>query len=322
MDPRRVVVVVYPGLQSLDAVGPIEVFATANREAGRPEYAIEVAAPSGPTVTAMSGVVLGVDHRVRNLRGSLDTLVVVGGDGTVDAMRDRALVEGIRRLAGRARRVTSVCSGAFLLAEAGLLDGRRATTHWSVCDTLASRYPAVRVDADPIFVRDGNIYTSAGVTAGMDLALALVEEDLGRDLALAVARRLVLFLRRPGNQSQFSAQLAAQIAARDTLRDVQQWIAEHPDSDLSVMAMAARAGMSERNFARCFKDEVGVTPGRYVETVRIEVARRLLEDTDASIAAVARTSGFGTPETLRRVFLRALRTGPSEYRRRFRADAA
>jgi transcriptional regulator GlxA family with amidase domain len=267
-------------------------------------------------------VVFGVDHRLSGVRGDIDTLMVAGGDGTAEALGDRALIDGVLRLAGRSRRVTSVCSGAFILAEAGLLDGRRATTHWSWCDALAARYPAITVEPDPIFVRDGNVSTSAGVTAGMDLALALVEDDLGRDIALAVARRLVLFLRRPGNQSQFSAQLAAQVAHRDTLRDVQQWISDHPETDLSVADMAERAGMSERNFARCFKDEVGVTPGRYVEGVRLEVARRLLEDTDDSVARVATASGFGTAETMRRVFLRSLRTGPMEYRRRFRADAA
>jgi transcriptional regulator GlxA family with amidase domain len=320
--PRRIVVVVYPGIQSLDAVGPVEVFSTANREAGRTAYTTEIVATTGPMVRAMSGLELGVDHRLRGLRGALDTLVVAGGDGTVEAIQDGALLDGVRRLAGRARRVTSVCSGAFILAEAGLLDGRRATTHWSVCELLAQRYPSITVEPDPIFVRDGNVYTSAGVTAGMDLALALVEDDLGRDIALAVARRLVLFLRRPGNQSQFSAQLAAQVAQRGTLQDVQQWIADHPDADLSVAKMAARAGMSERNFARCFRDEVGVTPGRYVEAARVEVARRLLEETDESVARVASSSGFGTAETMRRVFLRALRTGPTEYRRRFRADAA
>jgi transcriptional regulator GlxA family with amidase domain len=320
--PRRIVVVVYPEIQSLDAVGPIEVFSTANREARRTAYTTEVVATTGPTVRATSGVVLGVDHRLSGVRGELDTLIVAGGDGTVEAMSERALVDGVRRLAGRARRVTSVCSGAFILAEAGLLDGRRATTHWSVCELLAERYPSITVEPDPIFVRDGNVYTSAGVTAGMDLALALVEDDLGRDIALAVARRLVLFLRRPGNQSQFSAQLAAQVAHRDALRDAQQWIADHPDADLSVAAMAEHSGMSERNFARCFKDEVGVTPGRYVECVRLEVARRLLEETDESVARVAASSGFGTAETMRRVFLRSLRTGPLEYRRRFRTDAA
>jgi transcriptional regulator GlxA family with amidase domain len=322
MGPRRIVVVVYPGIQSLDAVGPIEVFSTANRELGRTAYATELVATSGSTIRASSGLTFGVDRRLSAVRGDIDTLVVVGGDGTVEAVQDRALLRGVRRLAARARRVTSVCTGAFVLAEAGLLDGRRATTHWGWCDLLADRYPAIRVESDPIFVRDGNVTTSAGVTAGMDLALALVEEDLGRDLALAVARRLVMFLRRPGNQSQFSAQLAAQVAHRDTLRDVQQWIADHPNDELTVVTMAERAGMSERNFARCFKEEIGVTPGRYVERVRLEMARRLLEDTDDTVAAVARASGFGTAETMRRVFLRALRTGPLEYRRRFRATAA
>jgi transcriptional regulator GlxA family with amidase domain len=322
MPARRIVVVVYPNLQSLDAVGPIEVFSTANREAGRAEYTTEVVATTGSTVRATSGIVLAVDHRLGGVRGDIDTLMVAGGDGTAEAMGDRPLIDGVLRLAGRSRRVTSVCSGAFILAEAGILDGRRATTHWSWCDALAERYPAVTVESDPIFVRDGNVYTSAGVTAGMDLALALVEDDLGRDIALAVARRLVLFLRRPGNQSQFSAQLAAQVAQRDTLRDLQQWIADHPAADLTVAMMAERAGMSDRNFARCFKDEVGVTPGRYVECVRIEVARRLLEESDETVARVATASGFGTAETMRRVFIRSLRIGPTEYRRRFRAHAA
>jgi transcriptional regulator GlxA family with amidase domain len=215
-----------------------------------------------------------------------------------------------------------VCSGAFVLAEAGLLDGRRATTHWSVCDALARRYPAVTVDPDPIFVRDGNVITSAGVTAGMDLALALVEDDLGRDVALAVARRLVLFLRRPGSQSQFSAQLAGQIAERDPLRDAQRLIAERPDADLSVAALARHVGMSERNFARCFRDEVGLTPARYVEQARVETARRLLEETDDGVEAVARRAGFGTAETMRRTFLRVVRTSPNDYRQRFRRRTA
>jgi transcriptional regulator GlxA family with amidase domain len=233
-------------------------------------------------------------------------------------MRDPKLLIGIARLARNARRITSVCSGAFLLAEVGLLDGKRATTHWSACDILARSYPAVDVDPDPIYLRDGNVWTSAGVTAGMDLALALVEDDLGRDTALAIARRLVLFLRRPGNQSQFSAQLAAQTADRDGLRQVQRWVADHPDADLAVSALAQRAGMSERHFARSFRDEIGVTPARYVEQVRVEAARRLLEETDEGVEAVARRCGFGTSETLRRSFLRLLQLSPAEYRRRFR----
>jgi transcriptional regulator GlxA family with amidase domain len=212
-----------------------------------------------------------------------------------------------------------VCSGAFVLAQAGLLDGRRATTHWRACDLLARSFPLVQVEADPIYVRDGNVFTSAGVTAGMDLALAMVEDDHGRDVALAIARRLVLFLRRPANQSQFSAPLRAQLAERDGIREAQRLVDEHPEGDCSVAALARAATMSERNFARCFTAEVGITPARYVERVRVETARRLLEDTDQSVEQVAAAAGFGTSETMRRTFLRTVRTTPTEYRRRFRA---
>lgn len=243
----------------------------------------------------------------------------MGGDGTYQAVSDQDLISEVGRLAASARRVTSVCSGAFVLAQAGLLDGRRATTHWRACELLARTFPLVTVEPDPIYVRDGNVYTSAGVTAGMDLALALVEDDHGRDLALSIARRLVLFLCRPGNQSQFSAQLHTQIAERDGLREAQRHVAEHPGDDCSVAALARIAAMSERNFARCFTAEVGVTPARYVERTRVETARRLLEDTDEGVEAVAAACGFGTAETMRRTFLRLLRTNPTEYRRRFRA---
>jgi transcriptional regulator GlxA family with amidase domain len=317
--PRRTVVVVFDGMQSLDVTGPVEVLSTANRETGVEHYRFEVVSSSGADVTASSGLRFGVDAAVGDVRGAIDTLVIAGGDGVVDAMLDTRLVTAVRRLAQRARRVTSVCSGAFILAEAGLLDGRRATTHWLVCDTLARRYPQIDVDPDPIFVRDGNVITSAGVTAGMDLALALVEDDLGRDVSLAVARRLVVFLRRPGSQSQFSAQLAGQLAQRDPLRDAQQIIAERPDADLSVAALARHVGMSERNFARCFRDEVGMTPARYVEQARIETARRLLEETDDGVEAVARAAGFGTAETMRRTFVRVLHINPNDYRKRFAA---
>ncbi len=321
MAARRVVVVVYPDIQSLDVTGPVEVFSMSNREHDGDGYRIEVVAATNAPVRTSSGLTLHVDAAIGDVRGPIDTLVVSGGDGVATAIFDAHLVKEVRRLAKTARRVTSVCSGAFLLAEAGLLDGRRATTHWSACDAMASRYPAVTVDPDPIFVRDGNVATSAGVTAGMDLALALLEEDLGRDIALAVARRLVLFLRRPGTQSQFSAQLAGQVAERDPLRDAQRHIADHPDADLSVAALARHVGMSERNFARCFRDEVGMTPARYVEQARVETARRLLEETDDGVTAVARRAGFGTAETMRRTFLRHVRTSPNDYRRRFRAAA-
>lgn len=227
----------------------------------------------------------------------------------------------------------SVCTGAILLAEAGLLDGRRATTHWAYCDKLARDHPSVEVDPDPIYVRDGHVATSAGVTAGIDLALALVEEDLGREFALGIARHLVVFLRRPGNQAQFSAQLAAQTARREPLREVQlgapptplrQWgrITEHPGGDLSVETLAARARLSPRHFARAFQAETGMTPGRYVDRVRLEHARRLLEDTSDGVEEISRACGYGTPEAMRRAFVKALGTAPAEYRRRFRPASA
>ncbi len=320
---RDVVMVVYPRIQTLDVVGPAEVLAAANDHVGRAEYRTTIAARDpDDVVSSSSGLRLGVDRALARVSGPIDTLMVVGGQGTELAARDARLIAEISRLAAVSRRVTSVCSGAFLLAQAGLLDGRRATTHWQYCDVLAELFPAVTVDPDPIFVRDGNVITSAGVSAGMDLALALVEDDLGHDVALAVARRLVLFLRRPGNQSQFSTHLQTQVADRNALRDLQTWIAEHPDTELTVAALARRAGLSERHLARVFRDEVGLTPARYVERVRLEVARRRLEESDDPIEIVAAHCGFGTTETMRRTFLRALRTTPSEYRRRFRAGAA
>ena len=307
----QVVIVAFEGVQSLDVTGPAEVFAAA----GTP---VAVVTTDGAPIRTSSGIGLVPDADLAGAPTPIDTLVVAGGDGTPAAVADRDLVAWIRATAPRCRRVTSVCSGAFLLAEAGLLDGRRATTHWSVCDVLARRHPAVTVDPEPIYVRDGNVWTSAGVTAGMDLALALVEDDLGRDEALRIARRLVLFLRRPGNQAQFSAQLSAQAAGRGGLREVQRWAAEHPEADLSVEALAARAGMSPRHFARCFTAEVGTTPAKYVEGVRLEAARRLLEESDVGIDGVARACGFGTAETMRRAFVRSLHLAPSEYRARFK----
>ena len=215
--------------------------------------------------------------------------------------------------------MTSVCTGAFLLAEAGMLDGCRATTHWASCDELARRHPEVEVETDPIFVRDGNVITSAGVTAGMDLALSLVEEDLGREVALETARWLVLFLKRPGGQAQFSAQLAAQMADREPLRELQQWLPDNLGEDLSIPALARRACMSERNFARAFRAETGMTPAAYVEAARVERARRELETTDLPVDAVAARCGFGTVETMRRAFGRRMGVNPAAYRERFAA---
>jgi transcriptional regulator GlxA family with amidase domain len=309
---RRVVIVAFPSFQSLDVIGPAEVFAQAG-------YATELVAADTQPIRASNGLRLLPDRPLERCRGEIDTLVVAGGTGVREAARDERLVSWLRLAARRSRRVTSVCTGAFLLARAGLLEGRRATTHWMACDALARGYPSIEVDPDPIFVRDGNVYTSAGVTAGIDLALALVEEDLGRQAALEVARNLVLFVRRPGGQAQFSATLAGQSADRPGIRELQAWIAEHLDHDLSVTALAERAFMSPRNFARVFAREVGAPPGAYVESVRVERARTLLETTGLQIDEVARRCGFGTVETLRRAFGRRVRVSPSDYRRRFAA---
>jgi len=314
----------YPGAQMLDITGPLEVFARSARflvEQGLradPVYEVEVvAAQTGPVKTS-SGVEILATRPLTAVRGPLDTLLVAGGVGSREALRSPLVLGFLRRMAPRARRLASVCTGAFLLAEAGLLNGRRATTHWAYCAELAKRYPQVLVESDPIFVRDGRIYTSAGVTAGMDLALGLVEEDLGRTLALAVARQLVLFLKRPGGQSQFSAQLAAQSAEREPLRDLQAWISEHPEADLGIERLARRVAMSPRNFARVFLREIGVTPAKFILRVRVEAARRRLEESRDDVEAVAATCGFGSAEVMRRAFLRTVRVSPSAYRSRFR----
>lgn len=315
--------VAFDGVQALDVVGPVEVFTRGGELAGDP-YAVEVVGPAGcDTVRTSSGMTWSVTRPLASVRGPIDTLVVAGGDGTAAAMADQALVGAITRVGGRARRVASVCTGAFLLAEAGFLAGRRATTHWDSCAALARRYQDVEVDPEPIFVRDGHVATSAGVTAGMDLALALVEDDHGREVALATARRLVMYVQRPGGQAQFSAPLRAQAAmGREPLRDVQRFVVEHPDTDCTIDALAARAAMSPRHFARTFTREVGSTPARWVEGVRVEAARLLLETTDRPVDAVAAATGFGTAETLRRAFVRRLHVAPTDYRKRFRKEPA
>ncbi|MEU4350552.1 GlxA family transcriptional regulator [Streptomyces sp. NPDC023838] len=316
MAQRTVLIVLFEDVQSLDVTGPMEVFTGAGHfaEAVGDEYLVRTASLDGGPVRSSSGLVLVPDSALDAAPGP-HTLLVPGGRGTRDP--DPALIGWLREHGPRAERLVSVCTGAALLAEAGLLDGRRATTHWAYCESLARRHPKVTVEPDPIYVRDGNVATSAGVTAGIDLSLALVEEDLGREAALAVARHLVVFLRRPGNQAQFSAQLSAQTARREPLREVQHWITEHPGADLSVEALAARARLSPRHFARAFQAETGTTPGRYVERVRVEHARRLLEDTADGVEEISRTCGYGTPEAMRRAFVRALGTAPAEYRRRF-----
>jgi transcriptional regulator GlxA family with amidase domain len=319
---RRVVIVAFPKVQALDVTGPAEVFSLAHRaQAAMPGrtagYDIELVTPDGEQVATSSGLRLVPHSSLEACRGRIDTLVVAGGLGVRDAAADERLIAWLRLAARRSRRVTSVCTGAFLLARAGLLDGRRATTHWAACAALARTFPTVEVESDPIFVRDGNVYSSAGVTAGIDLALALVEEDLGRRASADVARSLVLFVRRPGGQAQFSAGLAGQSAERPSLRELQDWMADNLDQDLSVAALAERAFMSQRNFARVFAREVGSTPAAYVESLRLERARTLLETTALQLDEVTLRCGFGTVETMRRAFGRRLHVSPGSYRDRF-----
>jgi transcriptional regulator GlxA family with amidase domain len=314
--PRRVVVVIFDRLQPLDAVGPIEVFDHVNTALGHRSYQIEVVAPQRGPVTSASSLTLTAPMALADVDGDLDTLVVAGGLGVYPLLRQVAVIDEIRRLAARSRRVTSVCTGAYLLAEAGLLDGRRVATHWMSCDDLQRRYPSLEVDPEPIFIRDGHVITSAGVTAGMDLALHLVEEDHGHELALEVARSLVLFLRRPGNQAQLSTVLDRQATSSQPLRDLQHWVLENLGDDLSVATLAAHVHQSPRTFARRFRDEVGLTPARWVEGLRLEEARRLLETTAEPVDQIARRCGLRA-ESIRRLFHRTLGVGPTEYRRRF-----
>ncbi|MFE3452105.1 GlxA family transcriptional regulator [Nonomuraea sp. NPDC059194] len=316
---RRVVIVVYEGFQLLDLAGPADVFALAGLLAGEDGYRVEVTAVRAGNVPAHNGIATAVATPLADIEGPIDTLVVAGGLTTMELLPDRELVDGIARLAGRSRRVTSVCSGALFLAEAGLLDGRRATTHWLAADALRRRYPRVEVDADPIYVKDGDVWTSAGVTAGIDLALALVAEDHGHRLAKDVACGLVVYLHRPGGQSQFSMPMSALQPRSEPLRELQAFIDANPADDLSVPALARHAGMSERHFSRVFTQQSGLSPGRYVERSRADAARRLLEITDHPLERVARETGLGTPETLYRVFHRHWRISPGAYRRRFQA---
>jgi transcriptional regulator GlxA family with amidase domain len=318
---RRVVMVAMPCAEVVEVDGALDIFYAANlvlENAGASDlgYQVEVVSPV-TTVREWAGLRLVADRSYRGVRGAIDTLIVTGVDEPDDARRDQDLVRWLARMAPRVRRVVGLCTGSFVLAEAGLLDGRRATTHWMFCNDLAERYSDITVERDPIYVRDHSVYTSAGSTAGLDLVLALVEEDLGRRVALQVAQRMVFFLKRPGGQAQFSALLSTQIAEREPFRDLQAWIVEHPDADLSVEALARRVAMSPRNFFRVFVRELGMTPGRFVERVRVEAARRLLEETARGIQDVAAASGFGSPETMRIAFRRTLGVSPKRYRSGF-----
>jgi transcriptional regulator GlxA family with amidase domain len=314
----RTAIFVYDGFQGLDVVGPLEVLhcARALREQSGgelPSYEPVTVGPSRAPVRSESGLQI-VPELALDEVGEVHTLLVPGGQGIAQRLTEPALVQGLRGLAARSTRLVSVCTGAFLLAGCGLLDGRRATTHWAYCDALQQLFPQVSVQRDVIFVRDEGVWTSAGVTAGMDVALALLEEDHGPELAQQVARWLVLFVRRAGGQPQVSAQLASQAADRPPVRALVDYIVEHPEADLAIPALARRCGMSVRNFARVFRAETGLSPARFVAQVRLDTARRLLEASDGNIDQVARRSGFGTAEALRRAFARALGKSPRAYR--------
>lgn len=320
---RRVVIAVFPDVDLLDVTGPAEVFAMANRETGgKAGYQVQLAGPTAGVVTTSAGVRLVADLSFAEVDGVLDTLLVPGAvemlpNGPVPRI-DPNVVTWLKTAAPMARRVASVCVGAHLLAAAGLLDGKTATTHWSTAERLAADHPKVKVDPDPIFVRCGRIWTGAGISACMDLSLALVAEDLGEEVALAVARQLVMYLKRQGGQSQFSVPLSQPPASRRDIDDLRMYIAEHLEDDLSAATLAARMSLSERQFARVFRQETGTTPAAYVEAARVEAARRMLESTDQPLDDVARASGLGSVETLHRALRRQIGIAPAAYRRRFR----
>jgi transcriptional regulator GlxA family with amidase domain len=314
--PRRVVVVAFDGVRFLDVVGPLEVFTVANEEGDH--YAARIATPGGRDVVTTTGTRLGADVALEDLADDdIDTLLVAGTPNWA-LMLAPEITRGVARLATSSRRIVSVCTGTFALAGAGLMDGRRAATHWRHAAALADLFPSTTVDPEALFVRDGNVFSSAGIAAGIDLALALVEDDLGAEAARRVAKVLVVFLQRPGGQSQFSPWTSARFVRNDQLRFALDAIALDPAGDHSLEAMAARASFSPRHLARLFDEQVGMTPARYVERVRIEAARTMLETGDEALAVVAKQSGFRSQETMRRAFLRELGVSPGAYRSSFR----
>jgi transcriptional regulator GlxA family with amidase domain len=324
-EPRQIGILAYPGVALLDAVGPLEVFAAANlvvaeRSPRCPAvYKVEMWSEHVGAIDGSCGVSLNATRSIATAAPfELDTLIVAGSPG-IDNVACQPYVDWLRHSTGEIRRVGGICTGVFLLAEAGLLDGCRAVTHWAFCEELARRYPAIRVEPDPIFLRDGRFYTTAGMTAGMDLALALVQDDLGRDVALATARLLVLFLKRPGGQSQFSAHLAAQLDGDGPIAGLQGWILNNLNADLSLKALAERVDMSTRSFSRNFQREVGIAPGAFVERARLDAARRALEDGEKRLETIAKNCGFAGAEILRRLFQRRMGLSPTAYRERFRS---
>lgn len=314
---KTIAILALPGVQLLDVSGPLDVFAQANIEAGHQAYVLQVVACEAGPVRSSSGARLLPDLVAAGAPGQFDTLLVAGAPHAWELHFKASLLEWIRASSVASRRFGSVCTGAFALAATGLLDGRRITTHWAASAELRHRYPLIRVEEDALAVRDGKLRTAAGVTAGLDLALALVEEDLGRDIAMRVASQLVMFFKRPGGQMQFSRKGSTQPAGRSVLQEVQRWAAAHPALSLSVEALAKHAGLSTRHFARLFHAEVGVTPAAWVESTRVEAARALLEEGGVAPKQVAGKCGFANADTLRRAFVKHVGVTPAEYRKRY-----
>jgi transcriptional regulator GlxA family with amidase domain len=318
---RRIIVVVVPPIDELDLVGPIQVFSAANRLLGKTVYDVEIVTNGKELQVQGEGGLLSfaAQGRFQDVTGEFDSLLLVCGLATRWA-RDPALFAWMRKIAPAVRRLGAVCVGSFLLAEAGLLNGKRATTHWKFGRELAGRYPRLKVEFNPIWVKDGNIYTSAGISAGIDLALGWVEEDCGGRISQEIAREFVLFLRRPGGQTQLSASLSAQASEMNAIQELQAWIAENLHNDLSIQKLADRASMSVRNFERVFTRELGKTPSHYVLQMRAEAARRHLERTNHGLKQIAAACGFGSADSMRRAFLRSVGTTPQKYRRQLQGS--
>lgn len=321
---RHVVMLAFPECELIDVSGPMSVFSFANyalKLAGRSSevlYDLTVVAEQAGPVKTFSNISIHADHSYESVRDGIDTLLIAGGINVEQAMYDEKIKKWLQDMMPRVRRIGSICTGAFVLAESGLLDYRNATTHWHFCSKLASQYRNIRVDPEKIFVRDGNIYTSGGVTAGIDMALSLVEEDWGWDIAALVARGMLIFMRRPGGQSQFSTYVINEAKTRKDFRELQAYIISHIDHDLSVEKLAEHMSMSPRNFARIFCQEVGITPAKFVERVRLEAARNMMLQTDLPVESVAVNCGFNNSEQMRRSFYRLLKITPHEYRSNFK----
>jgi transcriptional regulator GlxA family with amidase domain len=311
---RKVIIIGPPPVQVLDVTGPLEVFSNA------PDYEIQLANPGlERTLQTNRGVVLANATPIADVRGPIDTLVIAGGPGAESGVYDANFVAWIAKVARQSRRVASICTGAFLLAEAGLLDGKQAVTHWNFCDRLAREYPNIIVRPEPIYLRDGSIYTSAGITAGIDLSLALVEEDHGHETALKIARFLVMFLVRPGGQAQYSHMLSHQAISSQPLRELQVWMLQHLREDLTVESLAERVGISARHFTRVCLRETGMNPGQFVDRMRVEAAQQIIDSSSLGLKEIADSCGFKSADAMRRTFLRVIGVTAAEYASRFKS---